>query len=165
MAEMRGAARSTNPGFNSEAAGLDHDCCSLSRIARTLVVGVCAMLVVSVASGPAHLGILALAVLMADVTVGVLTYRVQISRSGIRARYAPFWEKQIPLEDVTARYRGAATRSGNEASDSPSGAYARSWPEPRESPLINNIGASVDVNFANNIFLRNQPVHYYTPNH
>jgi hypothetical protein len=70
------------------------------RIARALVVVVCAVLAFSVASRPAHIGTLVITVLMAAVAVGVLAYRVEISRSGIRARYAPFYEKQIPLQDI-----------------------------------------------------------------
>jgi hypothetical protein len=70
------------------------------RIARALVVVVCAVLAFSVASRPAHIGTLIIMVLMAAVAVGVLAYRVEISRSGIRARYAPFYEKQIPLQHI-----------------------------------------------------------------
>jgi len=69
-------------------------------LARALVLIVFALLVFSVASRPLHSGTVVVTLFIAILTAAVLAYRTEITRSGIRVRYAPFYEKRIRLEDV-----------------------------------------------------------------
>jgi hypothetical protein len=69
-------------------------------LVRVVLLIVCVALAFGVISRPHHGGTVVILVLLAILTVAVFAYRIEISRSGIRVRYMPFYERRIRLEDV-----------------------------------------------------------------